>query len=65
MIKRHRRDHGGERAFDHVGRVEPSAETDLQQQHIGSMAGEQEERRRRLDLEHGDRRCAVDGLALR
>ena len=41
--------------LDHVGGVEPAAEADFEQQHVGRMAREQQERRRRGDLEHGDR----------
>ena len=50
--------------LDHVGGVEPAAEAHFQQQHVGGIAREQEKRRRGLDLKHGDRLRAVDGLAL-
>ena len=63
MIHRHRRDRAGERRVDHVGRVEPAAETDLEQQHIGRMPRKQKERRGGLDLEHRDRLRAVGALA--
>ena len=63
MVHRHRRDRAGERLLDHVGGVEPAAEPDLEQQHVGRMAREQQERRGGLDLEHGDRRVAVGALA--
>ena len=64
MIERHARDDARERTLDHVGGVEPAAEPDFEQQHIGRMAREQQKGRRRLHLEHGDRRAAVLGFAL-
>ena len=63
MVDRHRRDDAGERLLDHVGGVEPAAEPDFEQQHVGGMAREQQEARRGLDLEHGDRLAAVGALA--
>ena len=42
MIDRNGRDDGGERTIDHVGRVEPAAEADFEQQHVGRMAREQQ-----------------------
>ena len=63
MIERYAGDDGGERTFDHVGRVEPAAEADFEQHDVGRMAGEQHERRSRLDLEHRDRRIAVRRFA--
>ena len=65
MIDRHRRDHAGERLLDHVGGVEPAAEADFEQQHVGRMAREQQKRRRGLDLEHRDRLAGIDALASR
>ena len=59
MVHRHRRDHAGDRTLDHVGGVEPAAEADFEQQHVGGMAREQQEAGGGLDLEHGDRRVAV------
>ena len=56
---------GGERLLDHVGGVEPPAEPDLQQQHVGGMAREQQQAGRGRDLEHRDRRAAVGALAFR
>ena len=50
-------------ALDHIGGVEPPAEADFQQQHVGRMAREQHEGRRGLDLEQRDRRIAVRALA--
>ena len=35
-------DDGGERMVDHIGRVQPPAETDFQQQNIGRMTREQQ-----------------------
>ena len=48
-----------------VGRIEPAAETDLQQQRIGRMLGEGEERRRGRDLELRDVVAVVHGLRAR
>ena len=50
-------------SLDHVGGIEPAAEPDFEQQHVGGMPREQQKRRRRLDLEHGDRRVAIGALA--
>ena len=50
-------------SLDDIGGVEPAAEPDLEQENIGRMPREQQKRRRRLDLEHGDRRVAVRGFA--
>ena len=49
---------------DHIGGVEPAAETDFQQHDIGRMLREQTERRRGLDLEKRDRRAGIDALAM-
>ena len=64
VIERHAGDDAGERAFDHVGGVEPAAEADFEQHDVGRMAREQQERRGRLDLEHRDRRIAVRRFAV-
>ena len=64
MIECDARDHAGQRPFHHIGGIEPAAEADFQEDDIGRMPAEQKERRRRLDLEHGDRQVAVLGLAL-
>ena len=48
---------------DHIGGVEPPAEADLHQQHVGRMAREQQEADRGGDLEHGDRRAGIGALA--
>ena len=63
MIHRHRRDDARERTLDHVGRIEPAAEADLEQQHVGGMAREQHEGGGGLDLEQRDRRIAIGALA--
>ena len=63
VIERDRRDHGRERTVDHVGGVEPPAQADLEQQHVGRMTSEQQKRRRGGDLEHRDRRAGVGALA--
>jgi hypothetical protein len=65
VVHRDRHNHAGERLVDHVGGIEPAAETDFQQQHVGRVAREQQERRGGLDLEHRDRRIAVGALAFR
>ena len=63
MVQGEARDHAGERALDDIGGVEPAAEPDFEQENIGPMPREQQKRRRRLDLKHGDRRVAVRGFA--
>ena len=63
VVDRDRRDHGRERMRDHVGGVEPPAEADLHQHHVGRMAREQHERGRGGDLEHRDGGALVDALA--
>jgi hypothetical protein len=63
MIHRHRRDRAGDRRVDDVGRIEPAAEADLQQQHIGRMPREKKKRCGGLDLEHRDGRRTVGALA--
>ena len=42
VIHPDRRDHGRQRRVDHIGGVEPSAESDLQQHHIGRMLRKQD-----------------------
>jgi hypothetical protein len=59
MIDRDRRDDAGQRPPDHIGRVDPAAEPDLEQDNVGGMFGEQQKRRRRRDLEKGDGRAGV------
>ena len=63
MVERHRRDADGGRFRDHIGRVEVAAEPDFQDQRVGGMAREGEKRRRRGDLEKGDRRAGIGALA--
>ena len=63
MIDRDARDHGRQRLLDHIGRVEPAAEADFQQQHVGRMAREQQQADRGGDLEHGDRGAGIGALA--
>ena len=62
MIERDRRDDGERRALEDVRRVEAAAEPDLEQEHVGRVLGEGEERRRRRDLELGDVVVAVARL---
>src|SRR5262249_13427185 len=63
VIERYRRDHGGKRALDDIGGIKPSAQADFEQQHVGWTAREQQQPRRRRDLEYGDGRARVDALA--
>ena len=55
VIHADRRDHGRHRRIDDVGGVEPAAEADFQQHHIGRVLREQTKRRRGLHLENRDR----------
>ena len=64
MIDRDARDHTGERTFDHVRGIEPAAEPDFEQQHIGRIARKQKKCRGGFNLEHGDRCVAIFGLTL-
>ena len=59
MIHADRCDHHRQRRVDHVGRIEPPAEADFQQQHIGRMLREQIKRRRGFHLENRDRRAGI------
>ena len=63
MVERNRGDDRGLRRRDHIGRVEASAEPGLQQQPVGGRVGEEMKRRRRGDLEEGDRPSAIGALA--
>jgi hypothetical protein len=63
MVEGEPGDDADQRAFNHVGGIEPPTETDLEQGDIGWMAREQEERRGGLHFEHGDRRAAIFCLA--
>ena len=63
VVDRDAGDDGGERMIDHIGRVQPAAEADFQQQHIGRMAREQQQADRGGDLEHGDGRAGIGALA--
>ncbi len=62
MVDADGRDDAGERLLDHIGAVEPAAEADLQQQHIGWNFRKQQERRRGLDFKDGDRLAVIDAL---
>ena len=64
VVHADRRDHGRQRRLDHIGGVEPAAETDFQQHHIGRMLREQAECRRGFDFEDGDRRAGIGPLAM-
>ena len=54
-----------ERALDHIGRVEPAAEADFQQHHVGGWRENSTKGGRRFHLEHGDRRAVGRPLAFR
>ena len=41
VIQADRRDHARQRLIDHVGGIQPAAETDFQQHHVGGMLREQ------------------------
>ncbi|MPL60817.1 hypothetical protein SDC9_06379 [bioreactor metagenome] len=59
MVDRDRGDDGQRRPRDHIRRIEPAAEPDLEQGEIGRRAGEGQEGRGGGDLEEGDRGRAV------
>ena len=63
MVERHARNRARQRTLDNIGGVEASAESDLEQQHIGRMAREQEKSRRRLDFKYRDRMFTVSAFA--
>ena len=63
VVERQPGDDAGQRVFDHIGGVEPAAEPDFEQQHVGRIAREQQKPRGGLDLEYRDRRLAVFGFA--
>ena len=63
MVHADRRQHGARDLIDHVGRIEPAAKADFEQNDIGRMLREQQEGRDGLDLEEGDRRASIDPLA--
>ncbi len=63
MVDRDRHDEAGERTLDHVGGIEPAAEADFQEQHVGWMARKEQKRRRGRDLEKRDRILGVGPLA--
>ena len=64
VIHADRRDDGRQRRLDHIGGIEPAAETDFEQHDIGRMPREQTERRGGLDLEDRDRLAFVGALAM-
>ncbi len=59
VVDRNRRDDAGERPLDHIGGVEPAAEPDFEDQHIGGMPGKQQQRRRGGDFKHRNRGAFV------
>ena len=64
MIERDRRQHAQLRAVDHVGRIEPAAEADLEQHHVGRRAREGEEGRAVVISKKVIGAAAVGALAL-
>src|SRR5262249_23411045 len=64
VVHADRRNHRSERRLDHIGRIEPSAEAYLEQQHIGLMLREQAERGRGLCLEKSNGRTVIDPFAM-
>ena len=63
VVDRDRRDHGGERPLDHIGRIETSAEAGFEKEEIGGVCGENREGGGGRDLEKRDRIVAVQALA--
>ncbi|GMA75727.1 hypothetical protein GCM10025880_21440 [Methylorubrum aminovorans] len=63
MVAPDRGDDGAGRVVDDVGGIDPAAEADFEQQHVGRAFREQQQGRRRGDLEHGDRIALVGRLA--
>ncbi len=63
VVERDRRDHAGQRVLDHIGRVQPSAQPDLEQEHIRRVARKKHEPGGGRDLEHGDGRAGIGALA--
>ena len=64
MVERDRRDQRCQRLIDDIGGIEPAAQSDLEQQHVGGMACEQQEGGGGGDLEHRDRRAGIGALAV-
>jgi len=54
----------GELSFHWLDGVEPPAETDFQQHHIGGMLREETKCRRGFDFKNGDRRTRIGPLAM-
>src|SRR6516225_3406895 len=64
VIQGYGRDHSSERMLHDIGRIKSSAQAHYQQQHVGGMTREQDEARRRRDLEQSDRRPVICAFAL-
>ena len=62
MVERDRRHRAHRRATDDIRGVEPAAKPDLEQHDVGCDTGESEKRRRRRNLEEGDRTAGIDAL---
>src|SRR5262249_27649191 len=65
VIERYRRDNGSKRAIDDIGGIEPSAQADLEQQHVGGTARKQQQSSRRRDLEYRGGRARVGRAPMR
>ncbi len=63
MVAADRRHHGAGRPVDDVGGVDPAAQADLEQQHVGGRLGEEQQGRRGGDLEDRDRLAGIHRLA--
>ena len=64
MVHADRRDHARKRRLDHIGGIEPAAESDFEQQHVGRMFCEQQEAGRGLRLEEGEWLARIDLFAM-
>src|SRR5215831_16639552 len=63
MVQGYRRNDARKRLRHHIGGIEPAAEPDFEEQHVGRVVGKQNEGGGGFDLEYGDRRMAVGPLA--
>ena len=64
VVHADRREHARKRRLDHIGGIEPAAEADFEQQHVGRMLCEQQEAPRRSCFEKGQRLAGIGALAL-
>jgi hypothetical protein len=63
VINRNARDDGGDRIVHNVCRIEPSAETHLQQQHVGGVSCEQQKTGGGRDFKDGDGCTSIGAFA--